>query len=400
MTSPSHEPGPDIKPEPPGMPGALKEVAIIAVALSALLAGLIAWSRSGPGPVGPGAARPSADPKGPVASLFAGDRACETCHPGEAASHRQSGHSQTLHRAADRAKLLDGRAVADEEFDATWDYSLRDGTLTARRTEADQGVDYILDYAFGSGHHATTFVGMTDRTPSDAALLEHRMTYFARDGSLHTTPGQAKDATLDRHELSPAGRAHGVGKTLECFECHSTLLSEDGGRVLDLATMVPNISCERCHGPGRDHIKDARNGVIGLRMPFGAGREPAERQMRLCGQCHRHPDMAPAGSIHPANLEIVRYQPVGLMQSKCYTRTPGGISCTTCHDPHASVSADSKSYEASCLDCHSDRPQVLCPVSPTSGCISCHMPARDAGQEVMFHDHWIRARPASPTGAD
>jgi hypothetical protein len=374
----------------------MKEVALIGAALAACASALIIWAWSGTDPAPRDAGRPAAGRDGPVAALFVGDRACAECHPGESASHRSSGHSQTLRLANEGtpALALNGRTARDEEFDGVWDYALRDGSLVARRTEADRLAEYVLDYAFGSGHHATTFVSMTDRTPSRPRSLEHRMTYFARDRAIHATPGQAMGTRVDPGELTPDGRAHGPEKTLECFGCHSTLLAASGRNELDLATMIPNVGCERCHGPGRGHIEAARRGAGDLSMPFGPGGSTADLQMRHCGGCHRHPDMAPAGAIRPDNLEIVRYQPVGLMQSKCYTRTPGGLSCTTCHDPHSRASSNLTTYEASCLACHSARPQAICPVSQSTGCVSCHMPARDAGQGIMFHDHWIRTHPA------
>ena len=102
--------------------------------------------------------------------------------------------------------------------------------------------------------------------------------------------------------------------------------------------------------------------------------------------------MAPPGSVQPDNLELVRFQPVGLMQSKCYTKSNGTLSCTSCHDPHAKTSNDRAAYESVCLSCHSARPQAVCGASRSTGCVSCHMPELDSGQKILFHDHWIRVR--------
>jgi hypothetical protein len=115
--------------------------------------------------------------------------------------------------------------------------------------------------------------------------------------------------------------------------------------------------------------------------------------MRLCGQCHRHPETGKPEMIRRDNPEIVRYQPVGLMQSKCYRGSRGALSCVTCHDPHARASTDQATYEAACLACHRNPSQATCPVSPRAGCIGCHMPRRDSGQNVLFVDHWIGVNP-------
>ena len=79
--------------------------------------------------------------------------------------------------------------------------------------------------------------------------------------------------------------------------------------------------------------------------------------MRSCGECHRHPDMITRASIRTDNIEIVRYQPVGLMQSRCYKFSSGTLSCVTCHDPHAPASRDRTRYEASCRSCHTTAPR-------------------------------------------
>jgi hypothetical protein len=327
-----------------------------------------------------------------LADQFVGDAACASCHPGESASHARSGHSRTLRPAAlaDAARLFDGRPIQDPEHSAEWRLSRRDRVATADRVVDGQVKKFIIDYAFGSGRHATTFVSLTDRTPARPAALEHRLTFFAYRDAMDVTPGQTRDTTVDPHELSPEGRTLGPEKTLECFGCHATILRETGVNELDPATMIPNITCERCHGPARAHVEATRQGRKGPAMPFGMGKSSADLQMRHCGFCHRHPEMAPPGEIHPDNPGLARFQPVGLTQSACYKKTPGGVSCTACHDPHARASTDAAGYEEACLSCHRAPSRTPCPVNPATGCLPCHMPGRDSGQGILFHDHWIR----------
>ena len=92
---------------------------------------------------------------------------------------------------------------------------------------------------------------------------------------------------------------------------------------------------------------------------------------------------------------LVRFQPVGIMQSRCYTESDGAFSCVNCHEPHSRSTSDRKAYELACLECHRAGPQPTCPVAPESGCIDCHMPRIDSGQNILFTDHWIRVRNAS-----
>jgi hypothetical protein len=110
--------------------------------------------------------------------------------------------------------------------------------------------------------------------------------------------------------------------------------------------------------------------------------------------------MVAPGSIRVDNSVLVRHQPVGLMQSACFTRSRGALGCTTCHDPHDRASDDILAYEAACLKCHSGPSQVPCPTSPRSGCVACHMPRRDVARGMLMTDHWIRARPQAGPPAD
>jgi hypothetical protein len=300
------------------------------------------------------------------------------------------------------AQRLSGLRVADPERPGvTWRYTLAGGELRASRAEGDETKQSVLDYAFGSGRHAVTFVSLSGRDPGRITGTEHRLTYFAANQRLGVTPGQqAAEAGADE---TPMGVHLPASEVVHCFRCHTTMTSDDDGKTLDLATMIANVSCERCHGPGRGHVDAARRGERSLPMAFGPGRSTGREQMRLCGQCHRYPAFGgsgfdfevPLSQIRPDNDKIVRFQPVGLMQSACYAKSQGALSCVSCHDPHDRSSEDPASYEETCLSCHqAPAANPPCPISPSADCLRCHMPARDSGQGIAFTDHWIRVRKA------
>ncbi len=105
--------------------------------------------------------------------------------------------------------------------------------------------------------------------------------------------------------------------------------------------------------------------------------------------------MVTSGAITTGNPTVVRYQPVGLVQSACFKGSGGALGCTVCHDPHARTSADRDAYEAACRSCHAGRRVPDCPVEPRSGCVGCHMPRRDVARGMIMTDHWIRVVPAA-----
>jgi hypothetical protein len=376
--------------EPPRPPA--WEAGAIGVAVVAVAAGLLWWTFSTPGA------------GGKATASYLGDAACRDCHPGPAAAHAQSGHSKTLRRveSSPLVKRLDGVSAPDPEVPgATWTYARSGRGLAVERRAGSAVERFVLEYAFGSGRHATTFVTLTRRDPRAPEMTEHRLTYFAHDDGLDVTPGQS--LTGNAQGVTQTGRHHAGFNTLKCFECHTTVMSDAGGPVLDEASMRPNVTCERCHGAGLDHVEAARAGASAnrLAMPLGPGRQSTTEELTFCGQCHRLPEMITGkGAITPENPALVRHQPVGLMQSACYTRSGGALSCSTCHDPHGRASTDTAAYEAKCLSCHGGSQKPPCPVSPREGCIGCHMPRRETTRGMTMSDHWIRtpAKPSTPGG--
>jgi predicted CXXCH cytochrome family protein len=192
-----------------------------------------------------------------------------------------------------------------------------------------------------------------------------------------------------------------------------TQFSGRGDQRIDEKTMIPNVSCERCHGPGRAHVEAARRGAPDseLSLPLGPDRWTADELLRFCGECHRHPAGPRPEQIRLGDPTLVRFQPIGLMQSKCYRQSEGALSCLTCHDPHARPSTNRTAYDAICLKCHGDpagsaapargaaRRNVVCQVSSRERCVECHMPRVDVGPHVVLSDHWIRIREERGSGA-
>jgi hypothetical protein len=368
------------------------EAAGVVVAGLLVLGAVAYWAGSSPR----GSARlPTAEAEAggrPSDGPYIGSRACRDCHPGEYALFTRSGHSRTLAPASRRplARELAGRKVADPEWPGiAWTYALDGEQLRVERAGEGKGREFAIDYAFGSGHHAMTFLTLIDRNPREPIALEHRLTYFTAKHALGITPGQ-KDGRI--HGQRPWGYEMTPRETFKCFGCHTTRTSAAGDSTLDAATMIPNVSCERCHGPGRAHVEAARRGEADLTMPMGLGGWTAEGLLAFCGRCHRDPAKAPPNLVRPDNRMLARFQPVGLSQSRCFKESQGAITCINCHDPHARARSDRGSYEAACLGCHATAPQATCPTSPRGGCIDCHMPRVDSGQGILFTDHWIRVR--------
>src|SRR5579875_1424617 len=221
---------------------------------------------------------------------YVGAVSCRECHPGESAEFVRSGHARTL-RPAEKdpiARQLDGRTVADpERTGVAWTYHFRDGRLSVDRREGGQSETLPIEFSFGSGQVGTTFVTTMKPGPGSPPIgLEHRLSYLAAGRKLAITPGQQKDASPEPgSRITPSGRILGAPLLLRCFSCHVTTTSREGHERLDTAAMVPNVSCERCHGPASAHIDAARRGGSEeeLRMPMGLDEVSPRDQLAACG---------------------------------------------------------------------------------------------------------------------
>jgi hypothetical protein len=330
-------------------------------------------------------------------SGYVGEQSCAECHPGEAAAHSGSGHSRTLWHAGEGsfARWLAGQRFRDpEQPGVEWSYQLRGKDLEVERRERGDSQRMRLELAVGSGKHGVTLVTLDPMFDSSTgpSAIEHRFSYLSPTGRMEISPGQElKDAKRLKLSLAPFGRKHDPESTRDCLACHATLTSRKKLDRLDSETLVPNVSCERCHGPGRDHIAAARAGQTDdLKMPMTLLTEPGY-QVEQCGACHRLPAKVDEAALRPDNASITRFQSVGLSMSACFQNGHGSLKCSTCHEVHARTSRDTTAYEETCRQCHSQgTSHRACPVSPKDRCIECHMPRVAVPGGWTFTNHWIR----------
>jgi predicted CXXCH cytochrome family protein len=253
--------------------------------------------------------------------------------------------------------------------------------------------------------------------------IEHRkwLPYHVPDGADWWTPYYGK-ANTDR----PTGPT--------CDGCHSVNYNLATRQVTEW-----NVGCEKCHGPGSEHV--AHPTVKNIVNP---GRLDSVRGNDVCMQCHTqgrpvslpihgeyvdwpvgylpgdrladlwHLEEAklgtqdfyffPDGSAHKN-----RMQGNDFVQSVMYTR---GITCASCHDIHGTEhNAELRQPAATvCLQCHGagspNGPRAKTIEQHThhrtgsagSQCIACHMPkiAQEIG-DVMVRSHTFKFIPPSAT---
>jgi len=356
-------------------------------------------------------------PMEPEPSPYVGEKRCADCHEPIYRDLHASQHARTYIRKEQFPAIpFPVRPVADPG-NAKVTHSFHESADgVAAQTQVNGRVyQTIVDYAFGSGDRGMTPVGH-DR---EGQFFEFRLSYYQEPVGWDVTSGHPVQPDL------PAELYQGMRVTLDevrrCMDCHNThphaILTGAGPESFDSA-----IGCERCHGPGGNHLTAvaSKNADLAIARPSLASGPPI---VALCGECHspRTKDFR----LSPGSPASIRFPGATLTWSRCYSESGNALDCITCHNPHKKAEPPTLWYETRCLQCHSaagsaaNRPPAnrstsqttgpdragptSCPVQPTFGCINCHMPKLETPvAHSRFTDHFIRAHrtPQMAVGAD
>ena len=337
-----------------------------------------------------------------------GEVRCEKCHAAVFRDSLASRHTQSYYRGRQLDTLpVPGRPLPDpDDPKVTHTFRRRDGALTEETRVGSEVFSTLIEYAFGTSDRYLTMVSRD----SDGAFHIARLSYF------DTPEGKGWDRSpLDRTHPSRARAVEFRGETIgilsglaRCFYCHVTN-ARTGDELVGPETADRAIGCERCHGPGGNHLAALQAGFPDSAIINPAAATAREVTSRQCNDCHildqnfRNDD--------PDYPGWVRSQGVGWTLSRCNTESPGTFGCVTCHNPHKSARATTNvEYEAKCLGCHgaadwpvsnvnsapiaragAGPPVHSCPVNPSNGCIQCHMPrVRIDMLHMDLTDHNIR----------
>ncbi|MCB1020232.1 MAG: hypothetical protein KDC27_09900 [Acidobacteria bacterium] len=323
---------------------------------------------------------------------FVGRAVCAGCHAGQARLQAGSGHFAALRRPGEHR--LAGRFGTAEPLTRAPGFRFRvesgeDG-VAVEATFGEMARRNVVDWAFGAGDQAVTFVSRVD----EQWYLEHYWTFYSTTGRYGPTPG---------HQMTEAddlGQALGVmyrtlspqTEILRCFRCHSTgPLALGEGFAIEPSEA--GVQCETCHGAGGEHAALAAAGKLDAARPAIAnpGRLAPDALLEACGQCHRPPAQQPS-EIDYRDPWNVRHQPLYLVRSACY-RESGALTCMSCHDAHgALVRNDPGRYDAACKSCHAT--ETACGAGKTADCARCHMPKVEPQEGLRFTNHWIGVFPA------
>ena len=340
---------------------------------------------------------------------FLGAKACQECHEKTFASFGQTAHYLTSQLATPesvRGALEDGENLLRTWHpDVSFKIFARDGKLIQRTTFFDWQFEIPMHIVTGSSKLAQTYLYW-----HDDQLFQCNVTYLTPVDSWINSPGFV-DGNAD-YDRPIAAR---------CLECHTTYIDYTRPpNHFTPETLITGISCERCHGPGREHVDFHRTNPSVKEAQFVTVPSdlPREQELQLCSQCHSTitdlkgrpyqfrpgdlledhytPPKTQAGnSVHTSN-QLER-----LGKSQCFRQSE--MTCIDCHNPHQLERGDLKLFSQRCIKCHEPR---SCGMSDSlhdrisENCIECHMPKResenlrlDTASGSVFpplRDHFIR----------
>ena len=277
-----------------------------------------------------------------------------------------------------------------------------------------------LDYFIGSGAAGRSYLFSID-----GFLFQAPVTFYSR---------------LNRWDMSPGFERYdhvNLTRPIEtnCLECHASRTQAVEGtqnRYAEPPFLQDGIACERCHGPGEQHVR-----VMTGRAPTGRTeiinpvKLDARRRDSICEQCH----LTGEARIARLGRSLSMFRPGDLLsdfvvsfvsrergdrslkatshveklwQSRCKKESGDRLWCGTCHDPHEvpEVAAQGEYFRKKCLACHQISAcagSAALRAAAKDNCAGCHMSKNrvtDGGHGVLT-DHTIaRApRPVAPQPA-
>jgi predicted CXXCH cytochrome family protein len=337
-----------------------------------------------------------------ASSAFVGNHACARCHAQITDSYSRTSMALASGPAAQNLSSADFLHPASGVHYRIYEENGRAWLSFDRPGDALVKGKRELLYYIGSGRRGRTYLFSTN-----GFLFESPINWYTKKAVWDMAP-----AYRDVREMPLNLPAYP-----SCMACHTSQMRPPqpgtDNRYSTPAFLHDGVSCERCHGPGADHVN---GGAI-----VNPAKLSPERRDQVCMQCHLEGAAAiqrPGKHLYDyqagQNLsDFVRYYVVAdthnpslgavsqveaLTQSICKKKSGDAMSCTSCHDPHYSPPSNQRIafHRQKCLACH-DTTFGAKHHADQPDCTACHMPAIQSTDvaHTQVTDHRIPMRPST-----
>ncbi len=352
------------------------------------------------------------DKTSPARDNYAGDSACGSCHQEKVDSFQQTAHCLTS-RLPDKNSILGNfapgaNAPTTSNPELTFRLEEKAGGFfqtavhgippyTTERTER-------FGLVIGSGGKGQTYLFW-----KGDQLFQLPVSYWNELGWVNSPGYRDGVANFDRPIIP------------RCLECHATYFESipPPPNRYSKTDFVVGITCEKCHGPGRQHVQreSSKSSVSSDSAILNPARFSRDRQIDLCAWCHAGqgvalskpftylpgepldkylelPQPAPNAQVdvHGSQVEL-------LEKSRCFQQS--AMTCLTCHEVHT-PQHDLSVFSQRCLSCHKPETAMFPKLNHqvVSNCIDCHMPRQETDLIVFdwngkktkpqVRSHWIK----------
>lgn len=353
---------------------------------------------------------------------YVNSEACKPCHPSvsEEYSHHPMAnsvvsieHSKVIENWSPTSEFTkeDGRTYSATQRDSQYFHveQLRDASGELIYTQ-----EVALSHVVGSGRRGRTYL-----INHDGPIYQSSLSWYSNANCWNLSPGYAASShpRFSRRV------------SIACLTCHAGRVATKNG-YSDQFSHQPfheeKIGCERCHGPGKQHIEwhstSNKQGVDPIINPV---KLDAPRRDAVCNQCHLQGEkrilrtgqdeggfipgmylsdvwittLKAESTINGSLVAVNQHEQ--MTESRCYKMTNGAMGCTACHSPHGMPTPEQKDafYRNKCLRCHT-RTAGDCGLSKeeriaqdqSDSCINCHMSPLSAQSvpHTALTDHRIR----------
>jgi hypothetical protein len=361
----------------------------------------------------------SAEKGPPPRQAYVGDEVCRSCHQEKAKTYSETAHHLASYWPGEHpisGNFTEGENIFRTanpylyfQMDATKDGYFQTAVEQVSSSKNISRTERIAIIA-GAGRKGQSYMYW-----KGDELFQLPVTYWKERDSWGNSPGYPDGSPRFDRPIVP-----------RCFECHgsyfeqpptaSPLTDRENVNRFKKSSIVLGIWCEKCHGPGREHVTRNRS-----KTPPHPGTEaeaivnPAslsrDRQMDVCALCHSgaatpiqttlsflpgdvlddyvltpYANEDTPVDVHASQVQLLR-------KSRCY-KSSKTLTCATCHDVHE-PQRDAASFSPHCLSCHQPKDcgqYAALGEKIISNCIDCHMPRQET-QAIFSNSQGTKFKP-------